>query len=380
MAYAHAMAPGSSGVRPALDGERLADDLRQVRARLGRSSVRAAVDRDQVTLDQIVAVWAPVACQCRSASGSPAERARWTELVDSTGRDVRPCLTPFAALIARTGCVRDLLTALRTHAQPGPGVAQIATEIRSRIDDGTYPRGARLSRARIAADLNARPERVQLALADLAAVGVVERHGSGIAPADRGGSRDGKAQYIADRLRTAITTGLYPPGAPLPALAVLSRRFVTDQARVTAGLHLLAADGLLDLSPGQRPYVTQHGDEISLAHPTTSPTAWDQDSQGPVGIDVAALRAAVGEAKGQWRYHRTIRPEFVVEQWAELRAIAHHLLANPLTPCGETNRRWAALIATTPPPDSAALKPWHTAILAEALTPLLPQPNKPHQP
>ncbi|MCM2392728.1 GntR family transcriptional regulator [Streptomyces albipurpureus] len=365
---ANTTTPRRAGMRPALDLDQLRDDLRQVRTRISRSPARPAVDRDQDSLDRIVTRWASVACQYRDASASPADRKRWTDLVDSTCRDRGASLTPYEALFARTGAVRDLLTAIQTRTRPGLSVDQIVTEIQRRIDQRHYPVGASLPRNRIVSDLNARPDDVKLALADLTAAGVVERHGCGVAPVEGGGSRRWVDEYIADRLREAIITGLYPPGASLPSLAGLSAVFVTDQHRVTAGLRLLVADGLVVLPAGERARVHR---DVVLVSSSALPQPVRAERQ--MTFDSAAIRVAIGEAKGQWRYRRHVFPELVEAQWTDLRAMARHLLTAP-TACDEAARRWAALMADAPLPTDPVTRLWHTACLGAALAPLLPPP------
>ncbi|MEU0990653.1 GntR family transcriptional regulator [Streptomyces sp. NPDC005953] len=174
------------------------------------------------------------------------------------------------------------------------------------------------------------------------------------------------AEYVAGRLRDAIATGIYPAGAPLPPIAALSRQFVTDQSRVTAGVRLLADRGLVL-------HIDRH---TRVAHPgiaRMSSPALPLPERQRQGFSDAAIRAAIGEAKAQWRY-RQHASDWAQEQWAELRAIAHHLLlyGPGHTSCSEVDVRWAVLMAGVSLPHPDALWSWHIACLAQALAPLLP--------
>lgn len=79
----------------------------------------------------------------------------------------------------------------------------------------------------------------------------------------RGQSAWGSYARIADTLRQRITASTYPPGTLLPSEARLGEEFGVVRNTVRRALAILAAEGLIETSPGRGRVVR------SAAEPTT---------------------------------------------------------------------------------------------------------------
>ncbi|WP_093801706.1 GntR family transcriptional regulator [Streptomyces sp. Wb2n-11] len=132
---------------------------------------------DVEAVRQLVEPWLPIAkARLEAATGSPSDQARWQSLVAAVERpsdEVEPKFTTVST--PARGLVRALMD-LMEATRPGPSAREITDRLRAAINDGTHPPGSMLSRMRITAEAGLTPasaERVELALQDLAAMGLV---------------------------------------------------------------------------------------------------------------------------------------------------------------------------------------------------------------
>lgn len=62
-------------------------------------------------------------------------------------------------------------------------------------------------------------------------------------------------RQIADLLRADIEAGVYPPGAPIPAVSYITQETGCTHVTVRKGIGLLADEGLVNIVPGKGTFV-----------------------------------------------------------------------------------------------------------------------------
>ncbi|MFG2865487.1 hypothetical protein [Streptomyces sioyaensis] len=132
-----------------------ADLLRLGRVASAKSAVStAAVLEGHNDLDHYAAAWVPLAERRReAAAGSPADQARWSQLIKGVARPPATSAASYETLVLRAGHARDLLRALVATMPPWVPIADVARLIKKRIEAGSYLSGAILAPGRLAADL-----------------------------------------------------------------------------------------------------------------------------------------------------------------------------------------------------------------------------------
>lgn len=118
--------------------------------------------------------WLGLARSRRDHTDSPADRARWDAWISALTPPERSGARSYTDVCLLTGRARDMLRALEQTLPPCPSVGSVAAEIERRIRSGDLPPGFRVGRVSMAKDLRVPGEHVDLALADLAAHGLVE--------------------------------------------------------------------------------------------------------------------------------------------------------------------------------------------------------------
>ncbi|MET9952767.1 GntR family transcriptional regulator [Streptomyces sp. NPDC006339] len=146
--------------------------LRRVTTR--RVWTAAAVEEAHHHVWAATGPWLGLARSRRSHTDSPADRARWDAWISALTPPERSGTRSYTDVCVLAGRARDMLRALRQALPPCPPVGSVAAEIERRIRSGDLPPGVRVGRASLAKGLHVPGEHVDLALADLAARGLVE--------------------------------------------------------------------------------------------------------------------------------------------------------------------------------------------------------------
>ncbi|MEU5216779.1 hypothetical protein AB0G79_11345 [Streptomyces sp. NPDC020807] len=118
--------------------------------------------------------WLGLARSRRDRTDSPADRARWDAWISVLTPPERSGTKNYTDLCVLVGNARDMLLALRQTLPQCPSVGSVAAEIERRIRSGDLPQSVRVGRLSMATRLRVPNEHVDLALADLAARGLVE--------------------------------------------------------------------------------------------------------------------------------------------------------------------------------------------------------------
>ncbi|MFF0448078.1 hypothetical protein ACFYT4_16995 [Streptomyces sp. NPDC004609] len=198
--------------------------------------------------------WIGAARACRTAeAASPTAVARWDRLIAQAQQPLPAPLSTRDAVVSAAG-VRELLRAVRDSTAGGPPLAEVLDRLTGAIAQGALPVWSHLAPGPIAREFGCPEGRVETALDDLTAQGVLERHGRRLVVAAGVNLLTVQAGYIADRVTARIAAGLHPPASLLPPVSDLARVFVTRTETASAGLRLLAARG------------TVHTAEVTLDH------------------------------------------------------------------------------------------------------------------
>ncbi|MER6913872.1 hypothetical protein ABT354_19555 [Streptomyces sp. NPDC000594] len=320
-----------------------------------------ALAQDAAGLTERLRHWAPVARSCRHAdTGSPTATARWDTLLAEADR--APETAPTTECVIRLAtALRELLRAVTLTTQPGPTIADIAAHLTTGITGGRYPAGSALSPKQLTTDLGAPRARVQDALDDLAADRRLEVRGTRYFVPTTHDALTAQAHCIADRLRAQIAAGLHPPGSRLPVTDVLARRFVCQHPPVTAALHLLANDLLIDLPVSGRA-------EILPAARTLPPgPRADPLPPGTPHPTGPAADRLIHTVRQQWLRRTPVTDTDVHAQWIQLRALAAARVPARRNAAHGREARALAELAAAALPDTVWLRPWHLAVLAAAL-------------
>ncbi|WP_433860174.1 GntR family transcriptional regulator [Streptomyces kronopolitis] len=371
-----AVEPSSSAEDTAATRRALRNDLLRLGRVAGAKSAASAgsVLNGHADLDKYAAVWVPHAERRQeAATGSPADRARWAELIKATARPEAPAVS-YEGLVVRAGYARELLRALAETLPPWVSIADVAEQIKKRITDGSYPPGAVLAPGRIAADLALPLPSIRLALSDLAAASVVEQKANRRVRVPGGDLRDDRPFQLAETVREFIRKGVFPPGVALPGRQELCRILVTTQPPLAVAMRTLFDEGLLEHGEFQR-LTARWGAVQRLKRPTELPRLASDPS-----LHTDEVREAVRRARSWWKSRLTPTPEALDKVIDQLVAAAHHLVegtrSGPLPPTS-THQQISSLIARTAVLAAAvhrpdyALRVWHTACLATAVDDLL---------
>lgn len=153
--------------------------LRRVFARSGRWTA-TAVENAHHGIYGTTGPWLGLARSRRDATDSPADRARWSAWISALTPPENLVIKGTSADVAAlVGKARDMLRTLRQTLPPCPSVSSVAAEIERLIRTGELAPPVRISVAPLARGLRVPREHVDLALADLAAMGLVEVRASG---------------------------------------------------------------------------------------------------------------------------------------------------------------------------------------------------------
>ncbi|MER5988700.1 GntR family transcriptional regulator [Streptomyces sp. NPDC001787] len=123
--------------------------------------------------------WLNLARSRHDLTDSGADRARWVAWITALTppeRSVNPDYTHMCVLV---GQAKDMLVALLQTLPPCPSVVSVAAGIERRIRRDELTPGTRIRRPALAKELRVPEGHVDLALADLAARGLVEIRASG---------------------------------------------------------------------------------------------------------------------------------------------------------------------------------------------------------
>ncbi|WP_432114704.1 hypothetical protein [Streptomyces sp. S1] len=118
--------------------------------------------------------WLGLARSRRDDTASPADRARWDTWISILTPPEHLAPKSHADMCVLAGTARDMLRTLRQTLPPCPSVGSVAAEIERQIQNGELAAGAGIRRAAVAKSLRVPGKHVDLALADLAASGLVE--------------------------------------------------------------------------------------------------------------------------------------------------------------------------------------------------------------
>lgn len=284
---------------------------------------------------------------------------------------LKPLRKGFTDLVVWNGSLRELLQAILDSTRPDtPTVPDITEQITQAITSGRYPVELVVRTSRIAEDLGVPRRLVQLAVSDLAEAGTVVARRHGILAVDHSGPAPG-AVYVATRIRAQIAAGIYPPNTALPTTKDLANLFLCGVPLLTAGLRLLADDGLLTLHDAQggavRAFVAR-----SLPHSSNTVSADRETST----FTPEQISATTRKAQTQWKLRTPVPATTLHRQWMELRAMIRHALSSRVTPV-DPLPEWDLAVArateveSAPLPGPPWLGVWHTACLASATSRLL---------
>jgi hypothetical protein len=175
------------------------DRLRSVKGRRAGVSAESVEDAYRL-VHTSTQPWLRLARSRHAASDSKADRARWEAWIAALtppSHGIRGTWSQ-ACLLADAG--GEMLRALRKTLIPCLSVGSVAQEIQRRIEHGTLAPSARIRRRTLAKALRVPASYVDLALADLAATGLVEVRAGRRAPAPSAGGRvtaTGRRQGLA---------------------------------------------------------------------------------------------------------------------------------------------------------------------------------------
>ncbi|MEU9120578.1 hypothetical protein AB0C96_12075 [Streptomyces sp. NPDC048506] len=351
--------------------------LRADLLRLGRvagaksAASTAAVLEGHDALDGYTAVWVPLAERRReAATGSPADQARWSRLIEGAARPSARSVASYESLVLRAGHARDLLRALADTTPPWVPIADVARRIKKQIEAGSYLSGAVLAPGRLAADLALPLPSVHLALSDLAAEGVVEPKGNNRVGVPGPHLEQDRPGQLAELIKKFMQQGVFPPGVALPERRELCRILVTGQGPLSVAVQSLFDEGVLELGAFRRPTVCRD----AAKRPKTP-----AELPGPapdLTLRASQIREVVHRTRGWWNARLSPVPSALDEAIAQLGAAAHQLVGRarcgPIPPT-TTHQQVSALIARTAVIAAAMHRPhsqlrvWHAACLATAV-------------
>ncbi|OCC13990.1 GntR family transcriptional regulator [Streptomyces sp. PTY087I2] len=332
---------------------------------------------DRETVHAFMDRWVVVAeARLRGAEGSPADLARWRDLIGPLRRP-GPDTEKAGHLVLLYAAARRLLQAVREAARPGPSVQEVGRRLREGISSGEYAPGRPLGVKRLAVDVGltlASVVRVETALSDLAAEGAVI-----ISPSNKarvaGTEHDGdRALHIAAWLRMMVAKGVYPPGSRLPRLPELCAALLVPQSVVSQALHVLHHEGTITAYRGARSTVRS-----TLPFPAASPPELETllvylrtKAMGGAVLSHSAVREAARNARGWWIRRLSPHPETLESTTRALVAAAARLIwiaqdgyaddADALAVL-----RWTAETALADAPSIPHGRLWRTACLGVAV-------------
>ncbi|RFS82870.1 GntR family transcriptional regulator [Actinomadura spongiicola] len=137
--------------------------------------------------------------------------------------------------------------------------AQITSDLRQRLTDGTYAPGTRLpGEAALCAEFGVARNTVRRALSTLQAEGLITvRTGVGRFVHDPTAQPRTRSEQIAANLRHQIETGHFQPGDALPSEAQLAQRHGVSRSTARTALITLETAGLVTCVHGKGRYVRQ---------------------------------------------------------------------------------------------------------------------------
>ncbi|MFB7776247.1 hypothetical protein [Streptomyces bauhiniae] len=356
----------------------LASRLRGDLGRLARTSYFNAPvlsSSDRAKIESIVAKWRPLAEKYRcDARGSAASRARWEALLDAA-REPEPGPVSTDPLTVYSGA-QELLRALHEAQRPGPTVQQLSQRIRLSITSGTYPPGSVQNVRDLAREVGLMDKsfiRIELALRDLEAKGQVTLEArkrfrvNGTETADR-------VTYVTALLRELIDGGAFG-GTPtrLPSTSDLARSLIATYTEVRQALDKLAEDGLVALVVARRRAL-----RADLLVAKSPPAISDLAAQlrahagagtGPTNEDVRNICRRV---RNWWRMRSTPTKDELDHAVATLRSVTERLVQRAAATCPDgpydiAHMRWAAILASSTPPDDLSAQAWRAACLSVAV-------------
>ncbi|MGV9427958.1 GntR family transcriptional regulator [Streptomyces sp. NPDC003656] len=339
----------------------------------------AGATAERQSAQDLVELWLSLAeDRLREAANSPSDQARWREAIQAVTPPEESATEP--SFVTFLSGARVLLHCLLDAERPGPPVSAIADRVRKLIKDGEYPAGAWLPVGRIAAEsgcLTASVERVHLALRDLEAEGLVTfSASSGRARVAGEARKPDRPAQIAGWLRVLIRAGVYPPYSELPTSQPLARGLVAKVQDVSAALHVLAAEEILNCRRGRRPLVKPWL-PIDVAPP---PEIADlaQEMRGLVTEEVdlssANVRMTCHRARVWWHSRLTPAPDQLENTFRTLVGAALDLFEFFLETrdsCQDADTdtllRRTGVTALAKMPDDVQERVWRTACLAVAV-------------
>ncbi|HBF84505.1 MAG TPA: GntR family transcriptional regulator [Streptomyces sp.] len=373
----HAESPGP-------EDEPAYEQLRQVMREFETSTQSCAEFGDttegRATIRQFVVRWLPLAERhLREADGSPADQARWQELIADV-QEVADDATVGTDIATLAQNAWGLLDALAFTAIPGPSVQEIADGIREAIADGTYPRGILLAVRRIATDYRppASIRRVRLAARDLEAEGLIA-----LSPSDhirvvtREEATD-RPEQIAAWLSVLIQAGVYPPGSKLPVLTDLSRALLSPPPFVSRALHLLHETDVVTHRHGMRTTVRVTLPFDAVTPPDVHsllPMLWNV-ALPDVDLSHTGIRETCHRPHTWWRRRLTPHPDSLEHTLRALAAAAEYLLPlvaqlHPDNPEVHASLRRTAVTALAIRPPTSEGQVWRVACLGAAVLEVL---------
>ncbi|MFJ8676752.1 GntR family transcriptional regulator [Streptomyces sp. NPDC093589] len=313
------------------------------------------------------------------AAGSPADQERWDRIIKAATTRPRTSDASYEGLVLAVSDARELLRALVSTHPPFVPIARVGQLIAKQINAGTYPPGALLSAAKLAAELGLKVDSVRLALTDLINDGTVEAlpHNRVRVPGPHPGND--RPQQLAWLMRELVAAGVYPQETVLPPLKQLARVLVTTQEDLTEALCLLVEDGTLERTPHRRPVVRG---TVTAASSATRPLLRPADVAKDVDLSAAGIREAALRAGAWWSTRLTPSSSQHGCCIDHLCAAGHHLAARArcfLSAAGAAEHpdveqviaRVEATAAAVSHLEFSGLSLWTTACLAAAVRELL---------
>jgi len=172
---------------------------------------------------------------------------------------------------------------VRDTASKRIGYRQIADQLRTRVEAGTYPPDDALpSEALLKTEFSVARDTVRRALDQLEAEGVINTvHGRGrFVTKTAGGPPVGtKHEHVADSLRQRIQSGTLKPGAALPTEAEICTQFDVSRTTARKAFAELERDGLARSEKGHPRVVTTPPDFHDTGDRST---AWIVHGETPI--------------------------------------------------------------------------------------------------
>ncbi|MFD8912758.1 GntR family transcriptional regulator [Streptomyces sp. NPDC059575] len=344
----------------------------------------AGTTAERRSAQDLVELWLPLAeDRLREAADSPSDQARWREAIQAVAppkeSEAEESATELSFMTFLSGA-RVLLHCLLDAERPGPQVGAIADRVRKFIKDGEYPAGAWLSVGRITTEsgcLAASVERVHLALRDLEAEGLVTfSPSSGRARVAGEAIKPDRPAQIAGWLRVLIRAGVYPPYSELPTSQPLARGLVAKVQDVSAALHVLASEEILNCRRGRRPLVKPWLPIDVAPPPEIADLAQELRglATGDVDLSSSNVRMTCHRARVWWHSRLTPAPDQLENTFRTLVGAALDLFEFFLETRDasqdvdtDTLLRRTGVTALAKMPDDVQERVWRTACLAVAV-------------